>query len=84
MERVTLRLPEEQVRRLEMLVQAGYNPNRAEGVRDAINVYLDEIPRDEEGVDLLVNAYLEGDLPFGELADVYWRRKGTRDKRKAE
>lgn len=42
MERVTLRIPEEQVRAVETLVEEGEFPNRSEAIRAAVRTMVTE------------------------------------------
>jgi len=43
MERVTLRLPESEVKGLEILAEAGCHPNRSEGIREAVSEYINGV-----------------------------------------
>lgn len=42
MDRVTLRLPKEQLDELEQLVDQGRYPNRSEAIRDAVRQLVDQ------------------------------------------
>ncbi|MFB6146410.1 MAG: ribbon-helix-helix domain-containing protein [Halobacteriaceae archaeon] len=42
MERVTLRIPKQQIREVEQMVEAGQYPNRSEAIRSAVREMLDE------------------------------------------
>jgi antitoxin ParD1/3/4 len=42
MERITLRIPEQQIAEVEQLVQKGEYPNRSEAIRSAIREMLKE------------------------------------------
>lgn len=49
MERATIRVPEQQLDRVETLVEAGNYPNRSEAIRAAIRQLLeDEYPETEQ------------------------------------
>lgn len=42
MERVTLRIPEQQIEEVEKMVETGQFPNRSEAIRSAVREMLDE------------------------------------------
>ncbi|WP_336345756.1 ribbon-helix-helix domain-containing protein [Halalkalicoccus ordinarius] len=42
MERVTLRIPEQQIEEVERMVETGQFPNRSEAIRSAVREMLDE------------------------------------------
>ncbi|WP_122089692.1 ribbon-helix-helix domain-containing protein [Halalkalicoccus subterraneus] len=42
MERVTLRIPEQQIEEVERMVETGQFPNRSEAIRAAVREMLDE------------------------------------------
>jgi antitoxin ParD1/3/4 len=42
MERVTLRIPRQQVASVEQLVETGEYPNRSEAIRSAVRTLVDE------------------------------------------
>jgi antitoxin ParD1/3/4 len=42
MERVTLRIPEQQIDEVEQMVETGKFPNRSEAIRSAVREMLDE------------------------------------------
>ncbi|MFB6220741.1 MAG: ribbon-helix-helix domain-containing protein [Halolamina sp.] len=42
MERVTLRIPRQQVEQVEQLVETGEYPNRSEAIRSAVREMIDE------------------------------------------
>ena len=42
MERVTLRIPEQQIDRVEQLVETGEFPNRSEAIRSAVRELINE------------------------------------------
>jgi len=69
MERVTLRLPESEVKGLEILAEAGCHPNRSEGIREAVSEYINGVADNPEAVDALANMYLEERISFDRLAD---------------
>ena len=53
MERVTLRIPRQQVERVEELVETGAYPNRSEAIRSAVRTMVDDEQRgrrDRDGV----------------------------------
>ncbi|MBB6647561.1 ribbon-helix-helix domain-containing protein [Halobellus ruber] len=47
MERVTLRIPKQQIEEVEQMVETGQYPNRSEAIRSAVREMLDE--QDVEG-----------------------------------
>ena len=47
MERVTLRIPKQQIEEVEQMVETGQYPNRSEAIRSAVRDMLDE--QDLEG-----------------------------------
>jgi len=65
-----MRLPESDVKKLELLVECGYSPNRSEGIRDAVSKYVEEAGEEPEIVDGLANAYLEDRISFDELEEM--------------
>ena len=42
MERVTLRIPKQQIEEVEQLVESGQFPNRSEAIRSAVREMVDE------------------------------------------
>ena len=42
MERVTLRIPKQQIEEVEQMVETGKYPNRSEAIRSAVREMLDE------------------------------------------
>jgi len=42
MERVTLRIPKQQIEEVEQMVETGQYPNRSEAIRSAVRDMLDE------------------------------------------
>ena len=42
MDRVTLRIPEQQIEAVEQLVETGQYPNRSEAIRSAVRTLVDE------------------------------------------
>ena len=42
MDRVTLRIPEQQIEAVEQLVETGQYPNRSEAIRSAVRELVDE------------------------------------------
>lgn len=75
MERVTLRLPEEDVKKLESLVSVGPLPNRSEGIREAVSEYINKTHDDPEAVDAFANAYLEDKIDYDQLAEFIGKEK---------
>lgn len=53
MERVTLRIPEQQIEEVERMVETGQFPNRSEAIRSAVREMLDErgVSQDAQGTD---------------------------------
>lgn len=53
MERVTLRIPEQQIEEVERMVETGQFPNRSEAIRAAVREMLDErgVSQDTQGTD---------------------------------
>jgi len=78
MERVTLRLPESEVRRIETLVECGYSPNRSDAIREFVSRYVDEAGEKPEVVDSIANAYIEDRVSFDELAEVVGAERAKR------
>jgi len=48
MERVTLRIPKQQIEEVEQMVETGEYPNRSEAIRSAVRDMLNEHDRNEE------------------------------------
>ena len=48
MERVTLRIPEQQIERVEQLVERGEYPNRSEAIRSAVRELVDDEENGQE------------------------------------
>lgn len=48
MERVTLRIPEQQIEEVERMVETGQFPNRSEAIRSAVREMLDERGMNQE------------------------------------
>jgi antitoxin ParD1/3/4 len=48
MERVTLRIPEQQIEEVERMVETGQFPNRSEAIRSAVREMLNEHGRTQE------------------------------------
>jgi Arc/MetJ-type ribon-helix-helix transcriptional regulator len=68
MERLTLRVSERDIRHLETLVEAKENPNRSEGVREALQTYIESVAREDEEIkDGIVNLYLDDRIGFSDL-----------------
>ena len=83
MERITHRIPEEDLYHLEILVQAGVSPNRSEGIRKAVKEYIESAARrDGEVKDHIVKMYLNDSIEFDELERFlgYEEAKKVRDK----
>jgi antitoxin ParD1/3/4 len=51
MERVTLRIPRQQVEEVEQMVETGEFPNRSEAIRSAVREMIDESDATENGRD---------------------------------
>ncbi|QKY20867.1 ribbon-helix-helix protein, CopG family [Halolamina sp. CBA1230] len=51
MERVTLRIPRQQVEEVEQMVETGEFPNRSEAIRSAVREMIDENDAAESGRD---------------------------------
>lgn len=66
-EPVVARIPTEESRRTERMINAGYKPNRLERIRKAILRYVDNASEVPEAVDALKNAYLIDKPLFREL-----------------
>ncbi|SEW11987.1 ribbon-helix-helix domain-containing protein [Natrinema salifodinae] len=51
MERVTLRIPKQQIEEVEQLVDSGEFPNRSEAIRSAVREMINEqdAPREQSG-----------------------------------
>jgi antitoxin ParD1/3/4 len=49
MERVTLRIPKQQIEEVEQMVETGEYPNRSEAIRSAVRDMLNEHESTEEG-----------------------------------
>ena len=49
MERVTLRIPRQQVEEVEQMVETGEFPNRSEAIRSAVREMIDESDATENG-----------------------------------
>lgn len=47
MERVTLRIPKQQIEEVEQMVDRGKYPNRSEAIRSAVREMLDEQEREQ-------------------------------------
>ncbi|KAB1186649.1 MULTISPECIES: ribbon-helix-helix domain-containing protein [Haloferax] len=47
MERVTLRIPKQQIEEVERMVETGEFPNRSEAIRSAVREMLNEQPTDK-------------------------------------
>jgi len=47
MERVTLRIPKQQIEQVERMVEQGTYPNRSEAIRSAVREMLDEEPEND-------------------------------------
>jgi Arc/MetJ-type ribon-helix-helix transcriptional regulator len=48
MERVTLRIPKQQIEEVEQMVDSGEFPNRSEAIRSAVREMLNEQPENRE------------------------------------
>jgi len=48
MERVTLRIPKQQIEAVEQMVETGKYPNRSEAIRSAVREMLDEQTQGEQ------------------------------------
>ena len=48
MERVTLRIPKQQIERVEHMVETGEFPNRSEAIRSAVREMINEQQSDEQ------------------------------------
>ncbi len=48
MERVTLRIPKQQIEEVEQMVETGEYPNRSEAIRSAVRDMLNEHDNNEE------------------------------------
>ena len=48
MERVTLRIPKQQIEEVEQMVERGKYPNRSEAIRSAVREMLDEQQQQEQ------------------------------------
>jgi len=51
MERVTLRIPRQQVEEVEQMVETGEFPNRSEAIRSAVREMIDESDTADSGRD---------------------------------
>ena len=49
MERVTLRIPKQQIDEVEQMVETGEFPNRSEAIRSAVREMLNEQDGDQDG-----------------------------------
>jgi Arc/MetJ-type ribon-helix-helix transcriptional regulator len=49
MERVTLRIPKQQIEEVEQMVEQGTYPNRSEAIRSAVREMLDEQRENDNG-----------------------------------
>lgn len=49
MDRVTLRIPRQQVEEVEQLVETGEYPNRSEAIRSAVRTMIDDSDASEQG-----------------------------------
>lgn len=85
MERLTLRVSERDIRHLETLVEAGANQNRSEGVRDAIETYIESAAREDKKVeDGIVNLYLDDKIGFSDLERFVGYGEAERIREKTE
>jgi Arc/MetJ-type ribon-helix-helix transcriptional regulator len=85
MERLTLRVSERDIRHLETLVEAGVNQNRSEGVRDALETYIESVGKENQEVqDGIVNLYLDDKIGFSDLERFVGYEEAERIREKTE